>query len=214
MIRVLIIDNRALLREGLRLVIDREDDLTVVQTVGRVEDIDAARIGKTCNVAVINIDSLKGEVKGKTTLLRRRFPDIGIVALSKDWSDRAIAQLLEAKVQGLVINDEEPKVVCDAIRGVFRGEYCYSRRARDRVADADGEAMSGSERTRLQQLTKRELELLRLLASGLSLKAAGEEMQVSYKTADKHRVNLMRKLEIHDRVALARYAIREGIVDP
>ncbi len=104
----------------------------------------------------------------------------------------------------------------EAILAAHRGRVCYAPEVLERLGVVnDGELrLNDQPRTRLELLTPRERELLSLLAQGLSLKAAGRMMNVSYKTADKHKVSLMRKLDIHDRVELARFAIREKIIVP
>ncbi len=102
-----------------------------------------------------------------------------------------------------------------AIRDVMAGKLHYAAEVLERIHTADGQLRLGEHpETRLETLTPRERELLVLLGQGYSLKEAGQALHVSYKTVDKHKVNLMRKLDIHDRVELARFAIREKIVQP
>jgi len=214
MIRLLLVESQRLARDGLRLLIEREPDMVVVGEASGVED--AALTAGDCHPTVILLDAdIAGvDLAEAVADIRRSVPEVGFVALSGTCVDEVIGRALEARVLGFTLKEEGFDQVCDAIRAVAKGEYHYTRRAMDRVATESGEVdPGGNSKTRYHLLTRRERQLLRLLASGLSLKDACRSLEISYKTADKHKVNLMRKLDIHDRVELARYAIREKIIE-
>jgi DNA-binding NarL/FixJ family response regulator len=214
MIRLFLIEPQRLAREGLRLLVAKTEDLEVVGEAESIEEAAARLPELNADVVIFDLDGLEVTVAEATEMLRAADNRARFVALSSRRSDEAIAQALEAGVLGFTLKEEGFEQVRDAARAAHAGQHHYTRRVRERLAN-DGETLvPGKTKTRLQLLTPRELQLLRLLASGMSLKNACKSLHVSYKTADKHKVNLMRKLGIHDRVELARYAIRERLIEP
>jgi DNA-binding NarL/FixJ family response regulator len=142
-------------------------------------------------------------------------PGCKVMILSAHKHDEQISQAVRSHAWGYVVKDGGFEEVRQAIRSVMMGRLYYVRDVLDRIQTCDGQLRFGEHAvTRLDTLTPRERELLVLLGQGYSLKEAGLALHVSYKTVDKHKVNLMRKLNIHDRVELARFAIRENIVQP
>jgi DNA-binding NarL/FixJ family response regulator len=216
LIRVLVVAPQALVREGLRVLIDGEQDMCVTHTARSADQ--ASRLTRLAqiHVAVVDIDTLPYvDIGHIAATLRKAAPRLRMIVLASFGSDESIADALAADVHGFVLKEENPSFVRNMIRRVYEGEYCYSRRVRARVvADNGGPATAPGSKTRLELLTDRERQLLRLLATGLSLQRACESLGITYKMADRQKSNLMKKLDIHDRVELARYAIREGIVEP
>lgn len=214
-IQLLLLEHQALAREGLRLLVDREKDMQVRVAAADVAQVTDGTAPEYVDIALVNMDSAHCDFPAVVKTLRALFRGVRIVALCDRWCDELIARALAEDTEGVVLKDESFANLCAAIRQVHGGRRWYSRRAEQRLVSTggDGDQPDGL-KTRLNLLTQRELQLLRLLASGLSLKAACAAMKVTYKTGDKHKVNLMRKLDIHDRVELARYAIREGLVEP
>ncbi len=138
--------------------------------------------------------------------LRQTCPTTPVLVVSA-MSTPADARLWCAcQVDGFVARDADLDELSRAIEALRAGRSHISQEIADRLTRA-------IERARHPALSRREAELLPLLATGLTLHEAAERMSVGYKTADSHRSRLLRKLGIHDRVALARYAIREGIID-
>jgi two-component system response regulator NreC len=214
MIRIFLIESQKLAREGLRLLIEQQSDLVVVGEAESVAHALPLASAHKPDVAVIDFDSLDMDLPQAVAGLAAAHVDTKVVILGTRRSDEIIAQALQAGVLGFVLKDEGFEQVRDAARAAHAGQHHYTRRIRERLAGDDEALVPGKTKTRLQLLTPRELQLLRLLAAGMSLKNACKTLHVSYKTADKHKVNLMKKLGIHDRVELARYAIRERIIEP
>ncbi len=212
MIRVLLIEHQPLARDGLSLLIERESNLTLLRAVASLDHEAPDPAAEPPDAVLMDIDYAELDFLHLTKRLRAAWPDAAIVALSSHWSDELITRSLEADIHGFVLRDDGFATIRDALEQTVAGNRYYTRRVQDRLVVDDGGQTEPS-KTRLHLLTQRELQLLRLLASGMSLKRACAAMNVSYKTADKHKVNLMRKLDIHDRVELARYAIREKIVE-
>jgi NarL family two-component system response regulator LiaR len=214
MIRVLLVQKQMLAREGLRLLIEREPDMSVVGEASTADDTLIQARGAEPDVVLMDMDTPGLDCIELVKRIREEKPDVRVVVMSATCSDESIAMALEQQILGFTLKDEGFADVRDAIRQAHQGEYHYTRRAMDRVV-TEGEQPTAGEpsKTRLQILTPREMQLLRLLATGMSLKKACVSLHVSYKTADKHKVNLMKKLNIHDRVELARFAIREKIIE-
>ena len=146
--------------------------------------------------------------------LQQLSPDTRTVFLSGFWHDQYIQAALGVQAMAYITKSEPPQRMIEALRSVAMGRTYYSPEVRERiVVGVKGVDLKSKGTTRLDQLTKRELETLRYLARGLSKKNTAVTMHLSVKTIDKHATSLMRKLDIHDRVELARYAIREGLVE-
>ena len=215
MIRLLLVVNQRLARDGLRLLVEGEPDMAVVGEAAASDEAVAQARESQPEVILLDIDAPGVDCLETTGRIRDFLPEVRVVVLSSNCSDEMIARTLEGRVLGFALKQEGFDELRDAIRDAAKGKYHYTRRVMDRVVAENGELEPGREaKTRYHLLTPRERQLLRLLASGMSLKDAGRSLHVSYKTADKHKVNLMKKLDIHDRVELARYAIRERIIDP
>jgi DNA-binding NarL/FixJ family response regulator len=216
MIRVLIVDDHQLYREGLRAQIDAESDMTVVGEAGdAAEAIDRA-IKTRPDVILMDIDMPGLSCFDAICRVQRNLPGTRVVLCTGHSSDDQIRQAIESKAWGYVLKKESFAQVRQALHEVMDGKLHYAPDVLQRVSTGENGRLQLKDppRTRLDLLTRRERELLTLLAQGLSLKEAGRTMNVSYKTVDKHKVSLMRKLDIHDRVDLARFAIREKVVQP
>lgn len=142
-------------------------------------------------------------------------PDIKILMVSAFVHDRYIEEALSVGARGYVIKDEPFEVLLKAIRKVANGEVFFSERIWSRlVITPKGVRLAGGAVSRLSTLSVRELEILRYLAQGMTKKEVGATVSISEKTVEVHTGSIMKKLDIHDRVELARFAIREGLVRP
>ncbi|MFN3167832.1 MAG: response regulator [Phycisphaeraceae bacterium] len=215
-IKVLIADDHALLLEAVGDRLSQEPGLTVVGRVfsaGEAVDLSAQR---KPDVVLLDID-LPGKASfDAARQIKADHPDTHVIYLSAFSNDRYIENALRSGCSGYLTKDEPMDTVIGAIRSaVDHGAY-YSPRVRARlVVDPDkGLTLDDEGVTKASTLTPRELEILRYLAQGMSKKQIAGEVHRSVSTIDKHTENLMRKLEIHDRVELARFAIREGLIEP
>ena len=147
--------------------------------------------------------------------IKARFPDIQIVLLSSYAHDQLIEEALTIGVSGYVVKTETLDRVIEAICAAASGKKYFSPEVRSRLAFEAGNNCPGiGIQTRLCKLSGRELEVMRHLARGMSKKEIAHAIHLSLHTVDKHTSNLMKKLDVHDRVALSRFAIREGLVQP
>jgi DNA-binding NarL/FixJ family response regulator len=215
MAKLLLVDDHTMVREGLAGQLATESDFTVVaQASDAAEAIDRA-IETSPDIVIMDIDmpGMSSFTAARTILLRR--PEARIVFLSAHQHDEYIEQAIAVEARGYVLKKGGLKELKQAIRTVIQGGLYYSPSVLSRlVIQGDTLQLRAPAITRLTTLSKREKELLRLLASGMSVREAARVMSISPKTVDNQKVNLMKKLDIHDRVELARFAIREGLVAP
>ncbi len=212
-IRILVVDDHALLRDTLIDVLQREPGFKVV---GSAETADkAVEALRTCepDVILMDVDMPGGSSFNAARTIQWMRPDARIVFLSAFSHDRYIEQALAAKARGYATKSEPPETIIRAIREVAAGGVYFSPQVKSRLvfeprATRMSEAPAGS--SRAASLTSREIEVLRHLSQGHSKKDIAIMMNLSVKTVDRHAANLMSKLDIHDRVELARFAIREG----
>jgi DNA-binding NarL/FixJ family response regulator len=213
-IRVLLADDHTLVRESLSERLNREPDITVV---AKAPDADQAIVmakAHTPDVVLMDIDMPGLICFDAAERIMALLPSARIVFLSAFFNDRYIEQALRIRARGYVTKREPPECVIAAVRQVVDGGVYFSDDVRSRMIVDDQEVhLAQAGMTRSSTLTPRELEVLRYIARGMSKKEIATTMSISVKTIENHCGSLMTKLEIHDRVALARYAIREGLAE-
>lgn len=211
-IKVIVVDDHALLRGGLAVQIDNESDMEVV---GGCADagtgIDLVAMHRPDIVLMdIHLPGLNCFAACRT--MGSQSPSTRVIFLSAYDHDAWIDQALEVRAWGYVTKGERFSEIREAIRSVMRGRVHFSEAIKARlVAGRNGLELKGASRSRLSTLSPREREVLQYLAQGLSVKEVARTMHLSAKTVDNHKSNIMAKLDIHDRVTLARFAYREGI---
>ena len=211
---MLLVDDHALVRESMARWFGDMPGVTVVGScaVG-VEAIEQATACKPDIVLMdVDIPGLLACDAARTIIAR--LPETRVVFVSANTHDRCIEGAIRSGASGFVSKDEDPANITDAISAIVSGKYWFSPSIRERIVfDTDGPRLAPNG-TDHKSLTPREREVLRLVASGLTKKQIGEQMRISVKTVDNHCTSFMAKLNIHDRVEVARYAIREGIIEP
>ena len=214
-ISVLIVDDHALLRETLRDRLEQEHDLTVVGSVPNADEAVRKARDLVPDVILMDIDMPGRSCFDAAKSIRNEHPETSILFLSAFFHDRYIDSALAAQASGYLTKDQGPESIVAAIRKTAGGVACFSPRVQSRIVlDAKGASLPDTGKSRASSLTARELEVLRYIARGLPKKEIAGVMGVSVKTVNRHTENLMGKLEIHDRVELARFAIREGLAEP
>ena len=213
-ITVLIVDDHALLRETLRDRLHSEEDIDVVGTAGNAADAVTMAAELEPDIVLMDIDMPGRSCFDAAKTLKLRSPSTCIIYLSAFFHDRYIESALQAHASGYLTKDEPPEVIVKAIRSAA-GEVAYfSHKVQSRiVVGKNGVHLAESGKSRASLLTSRELEVLRYIARGQPKKEIAATMHVSVSTVSRHTENLMEKLDIHDRVELARFAIREGLAE-
>ena len=211
MSRVLVVDDHKLCREGLRAKIDAEPGMSVVAEASNGKDAVTEALEHRPDIVLMDIEMPGTSCFEATRRIQEMLPDTRVIILSGHMNEHHIKEAVSARAWGYALKNGGFDEVKHAIREVRSGRLHY---VMERISIKNGKLTFQTEvKTRTDALTPRERELWTYLARGMSLKQAAAVMNVSYKTADKHKVNLMRKLDVHDRVELTLMAIREGVVE-
>lgn len=215
LIRVMVVDDHALVRDVLAARLAEETDMEVVGTAPDAGQAVAMAAGCAPEVILMDIDMPGISAFDAAKTIREADPAVKLIFLSAYVNDQYIDQALEIQAQGYLSKHEPAEVVIEAVRRAWRGGTRFSKAVRDRIIlDSDGLRLASGGSSRLQLLTEREREILGYLARGLPKKEIARLLSISPKTVEKHCDHLMDKLDIHDRVKLARFAIREGLSQP
>jgi two-component system response regulator NreC len=213
--KVLIADDHAIVREGLRHLLNSQQDMEVV---GEAQDgMEALKRVKELQPDVTLLDIAMPRLSGLEAirLIKRSVPHTQIAVLSMHQKEAYVHRVLAAGALGYVLKASPSSEVLAAIRAVRRNEYFLSSKIRAEVIkiylQRPKEEPSDS---RYDLLSEREQQVFRLLVEGNSTKQIADILSVSPKTSEKHRANVMKKLGIHDLVALVKYAIKIGVIDP
>ena len=211
--RILLADDHALLRQGLRLIIEREPDLRVVAEAGDGREAVTQALLHQPDLAIIDVSMPLLDGLQAARELRKRLPDLRILMLSMHDNERFFFEALQAGADGYLLKSTVDYQLIDACRAALRGEAAiFAGATRALIRDyldrhADGEYSEDA-------LSPREREILQLIAEGRSGRQIAELLTISQKTVERHRSNILSKLGLRDRVELTRYAIRRGIIDP
>jgi len=210
---VLIADDHDLLRDMLARRLGDEPDLDVV---GAVADASAALtevLKLRPDLVLMDIDMPGLSVFEAARRIKGELPSTRIMFLSAYVRDGFISQALEVRASGYLTKGHTPEELLASIRKVLRGSTCFSPEVESRLElGIGGVGLGPKHRSRLELLTTREKQVLSYLARGMSKKEIANVDGASIKTVDHHCQNIMEKLDLHDRVDLTRFAIREGLV--
>ena len=214
-IKILIADDHAIVRDGLRqLFIDQKD----LEVIGEAEDgKQALEKAKALHPDVILLDIAMPQLNGLEviSLIKESVLKTQIVVLSMHSKETYVQQVLAAGALGYVLKASPSSDILEAIRAAHRGEYFLSSKLRTEVICAYAKSRKSSPVLGgYDLLSEREQQVFRLVAQGNSTGQIGEILCVSPKTVEKHRTSIMNKLGVHDRLGLMKYAIKIGVVDP
>ena len=213
-ITVLIADDHAMFAQTLANWLGATADMRVVDIVGRTEDAINQAVEHSPDVVLMDIDMPGLSCFEAARTIRAQCPDTRIIFLSAFYHDRYIEQAMAVQAWGYITKSEPEDSVVKAIRKVSADVAYFSPEVKARiVVDSRGARFARRARSRVSTLTEREMEVLRYLARGMAKKEIAHTMHISVNTVNRHTTSLMSKLDIHDRVELARYAIREGLAD-
>jgi len=213
-ISILLADDHSMVRRLLGSRLADEPDMTVVATVSNADDAIAETIRLRPDIILMDIDMPGLSCFEAAGAIHRHSPGSRIIFLSAFFHDRYIEQAMAVQAWGYITKSEPENSVLEAIRKVSAGVAYFSPDVKARiVVDSQGARLASEGRSRASTLTEREMEVLRYLARGMAKKEIARTMHISVNTVNRHTTSLMGKLDIHDRVELARYAIREGLAE-
>ena len=214
-IRLILVDDHEVVRSGLRMLLAGERDFEIIAEAGSGHDAIKAVHEHQPNVVLMDIGLPDMSGIDATKAIIAQTPGTAVVALTIHEDEEYFFRMLEAGASGYVPKRAAPEELITAIRVAAEGEvYLYPSMAKLLVKDfliADPVARSKKE---IDGLTDREQEVLAHLADGASNAEIGETLTISPKTVARHREYIMRKLNLHSRTELVKYAIRKGIIQP
>ena len=214
-IRVLITDDHAIVRDGLKQLLDSQTDMEIA---GEAADgREAIAKVKLLHPDVVLLDLTMPNISGMEAahLISEITPKTRIVVFSMHAKESYVRQILSAGALGYVLKASPSSDILEAIRSAYRGEYFLSSKLKAEVigkylkGQAGAPAVSGYD-----LLTEREQQVFRLVAQGHSTGRIADVLCISPKTVEKHRTSIMSKLKLHDRFDLLKYAIKIGVIDP
>lgn len=214
-IRVLVVDDHKVVRRGLLAFLESEPDLEVVgDAEGGQQALDLlARLdseGRRPDVVVMDLQMAPPDGIESTRRIRARYGDVEVVALTSFAEEERVHAALEAGASGYLLKDADADTVAAGIRAAHRGELRLDATVANRLMSS----LQASPRENLtEQLTPRELEVLRLVGAGEPNKKIAVDLEISERTARTHVSNILRKLGLSSRTQAALWAVREGLVD-
>ena len=212
-IRVLLTDDHTLFRQGIRTLLSAEPDLEVVGEAGNASD--AVNLAQQVRPDVVLMDiGMTGMSSFEATrLIRKDRPETRIIFLSMYDDEDYLAECVEMGASGYILKESPAEQLLTAIREVQHGGSYLSPRLLTRlVDDFRMQGHNPMRQPRFGTLTKREREILKMLAEGKSVKEIAGGFDLSVKTIEAHKFNLMRKLDIHNKAQLVQYAIQKKII--
>jgi DNA-binding NarL/FixJ family response regulator len=212
--RILLADDHALVRRGLRLVLDAESDLEVVAEAGDGAEAIQLALGTEIDLAILDLSMPRMTGLHAVAELRRRKPQLRTLILSMHENERYLYEALKAGASGYVLKSVADRDLVEACRAAMRGEaFLYPGGETPLIRDFLRQARNRDPMLE-DPLTAREQEVVKLIAESYSTRQIADALVISEKTVDRHRTNILEKLGMHDRVELTRYAIRRGLVEP
>jgi two-component system response regulator NreC len=212
-IKLLVVDDHAVVRSGLKMLLSGHGEMEIAGEAGSAAEALAETERLHPNVILMDIGLPDKTGIEATRAIKAKFPDVNIVALTIHEDEEYFFQMLDAGASGYVPKRAAPEELITAIKAAAAGEvYLYPSLAKLLVQDYFNVERSAEENASLDGLTEREREVLTHLAEGASNREIASALVISPKTVERHRENIMRKLNLHSRSELVRYAIRKGII--
>ena len=215
-LRILLADDHDLLRRGLRTLVEAQTGWEVcAEAVTGREAVEKAKVAKP---DIVVMDLSMPELNGleATRQIRKLLPEVEVLILTLHDSDQLVPEMLDAGARGYLLKSDSERELVVAIQALRRHKSYFTSRVTEMLLQGylkpPGEEEKASKRGGV--LTAREREILQLLAEGKSSKEVATSLNISVKTAETHRANIMRKLNLHSMSALVRYAVRNKIIEP
>ena len=209
--RILLADDHALVRHGLRMVLNAAPDLEVSAEAGDgAQAVELALRLEELHLAVLDVAMPRMTGLQAAAELSRRRPELKLLMLSMHESEQYLFEALKAGASGYVLKTAADRDLVEAVRAAMRGEpFLYPAAVTALIRD-----YLAREEIPVDPLSPRELRVLKLIAEAYTSDRIAQELSISRRTVDRHRENILAKLGMRDRVELTRYAIRRGLIDP
>jgi len=211
--RIVIVEDRTIVREGLRMIVSADDGYSIA---GEAEDgYEAIRLAKNVRPDLMLMDLSMPKMNGMEAIgeIKRENPDIKILVLTVHDSDEFIVAALDAGADGYVLKDASQAELMIAIKNVLAGKRYLCPGISEKIINGFLDKKVAKPKTQIDSLTKREREILKLIAEGYRNKEVSEILCISVKTVEKHRENVMKKLDLHSASSLTSFAISKGLIE-
>jgi DNA-binding NarL/FixJ family response regulator len=209
--RILVADDFAIVREGLKKVLNAKPDLEVVAEAEDGREAVEKALTEDVHLAILDVSMPRMTGIQAAAELQKRKPELKTLMLSMHDSEQFLFEALKAGASGYVLKSGADTDIVDAARAAMRGDsYLYPSAVTTLVRDYVERGGRGEEQFDI--LTPRELEVLKLIAEAYTNKQIADALFISIKTVERHRQNILDKLGMRDRVELTRYAIRRGLI--
>jgi DNA-binding NarL/FixJ family response regulator len=214
-ITILLAEDHAFVREGFRKMLELETDLEVIGEAQDGRQAIAMTLERCPDLVLMDIAMPRLNGLEATRQLLKESPATKVLILSAHNDDAYVKSAMESGASGYLLKQASAHGVCQAIRKVMNGEMSFSSLISKRLSriTPQSSGLRGDAKMKIMRLTSRESEVLQLIAEGKTNKETASELGISIKTVEKHRGQLMQKLDIHDTASLTRYAIATGIIE-
>ena len=212
--RILLADDHALVRRGLRMVLEAQPDLEVIAEASTGAEAIETAAREPVDLAVLDVAMPRMTGLQAAAELTQRLPGLRVLMLSMYDNEQYLYEALRAGASGYVLKSAADRDLVEACRAAMRGEpFLYPGAVTALIRDYLDRARTGAEPPG-DPLTPREVEILKLIAEAWTSDRIALELSISRRTVERHRENILAKLGMRDRVELTRYAIRRGLVEP
>src|SRR5271167_3731062 len=215
-VRILIADDHDLMRRGVRTLLEPHPGWEICgeATTGREAVAKAEELKPNIVILDISMPDLNGVDAAKR--IKKASPDTEVLIFSAHYSDQLIRDILEAGVRGYIVKSDSDRDLVIAVETLASHKPFFTPRATEVMLTNFNEGRTHTDvpETMRDRLTSREREIVQLLAEGKSSKEVASSLCISVKTAETHRANIMRKLQLHTVTELVRYAVRNQIIEP
>lgn len=212
-IRLLLVDDYEIVRAGIRSLLDNHPDMEVIGEAANGEE--AIDLATRYEPDVVLMDVSMPDMDGAeaTQRIKELKPEVNVLALTIHEEEAYFFRMLKAGAGGYIPKRASPQILLTAIRVVAKGKvFLHPIVAGTMVQDYLRHSRQGEERTVYDGLTPRQKEVLTLIAEGLSNQEIADELEISVRTVERHRENIMKRLNLHSRIDLVKYALRKGLI--
>lgn len=211
MISIILVDDHAIMRDGLRHLLSEESDIEVVGEADNGREAVKLALEKKPDIVIMDIAMQDMNGIEATRQIKSKNPDIKVIALSMHSERQIVVGVFRAGASGYLLKDSSSLELVDAIRTIHLGRKYLSQKISDIVLQEISDIKKETGEIGVDVLTNRECEILQLISEGNSTKKIADVLFISPKTVESHRANIMEKLDIHNIPELTKYAIRAGL---
>jgi len=211
-IRILIADDHAMFREGLRLIIERQPDMTIVGEAVDGQEVQEKALELAPDVILMDINMPVVDGVTATRLITQQNPRVGVIILTMYRQDEYVFEAIKNGALGYILKDASSKDLLETIRAVHRGEALLGPEMAKRILAEFRRLARDAERKKFANLTTQEVKILNLVAQGASNKEIAEQLYLSEQTIKNYLSVIFQKLHVNNRTEAAMLALREGLI--